>query len=103
MSVIFDCGKKGIGSTKKETARQKFFEEIRKLTESEKKRLNKELLKEQHKVNLKDFYKLSNNNLSKAKKLLRKATIEGKKRAYKKFGIDYKEILYPLQRTKRKK
>ena len=90
MSVIYNVGI-GNSKTPAKTDRQKFYEKISKLTKSQKKSLGKELANEQHKVNMMD---LTNYSRDKARQLYRKATIEGKKRAYKKFGITYKTSIY---------
>ena len=87
----------GIGAT---SNKQEFYEQISKLTKSQRKSLGEELSKEQDKVNMMEFDNVSHYNRDKARRLYRKASIEGKKRAYKKFGIDYKTSFYPKVRKK---
>lgn len=80
----------GIGTT--ESDRDKFFRQLDQLSESQKKSLDKELSKEISKVDSIDWFRIPD---KKAKQIYRQKMIQARKRAYKKFGIDYKASLLP--------
>lgn len=80
----------GIGSA--ESDRDKFFRQLDKLSESQKNALQKELSKEISKVDSIDWFRVPD---KKAKQIYRQKMIQARKRAYKKFGIDFKASLLP--------